>query len=44
MKLQAIHDARKVLKGVIKKTPLIYSAVFSSECENEVYIKPETYS
>lgn len=41
MKLQTIIDAKENVKKVIKPTPLIYSQVFSSECDNEVYIKPE---
>ena len=33
--------ARKRLTGIIKKTELIYSPVFSRESGNQVYIKPE---
>lgn len=41
MKLEKIKEAGVLLESVIKKTPLIYSEVFSNECGNEVYIKPE---
>lgn len=41
MNIERIREAEQCLKGVIKKTPLIHSHVFSSECNNEVYIKPE---
>lgn len=41
MKLETIIEARERIKDVIKATPLIYSKVFSEECDNEVYIKPE---
>jgi threonine dehydratase len=33
--------ARETLKPVIRETPLIYSEVFSEECGNHVFIKPE---
>lgn len=36
-----IEEAVENLSGVSKKTSLIYSEIFSSECGNEVYIKPE---
>ena len=39
--LSEIKKAQENLKGVSKKTALIYSDVFSNECGNEVYIKPE---
>ncbi|MBU3111216.1 threonine ammonia-lyase [Clostridium lacusfryxellense] len=39
--LREIQKAQLNLKGISKKTALIYSDVFSSECGNEVYIKPE---
>jgi len=39
--LLEIKKAQANLKGVSKKTALIYSDVFSNECGNEVYIKPE---
>lgn len=41
MKLETILEAKERVKGVIKPTPLIYSEVFSVECDNQVYIKPE---
>lgn len=41
MKLSAIKEAEDNLKNIIKPTPLIKSSVFSQECDNEVYIKPE---
>ena len=39
--LLEIQKAQANLEGVSKKTALIYSDVFSNECGNEVYIKPE---
>jgi threonine dehydratase len=39
--LSEIKKAQKNLKGVSKKTALIYSDVFSKESQNSVYIKPE---
>ncbi|MCJ7714026.1 threonine ammonia-lyase [Candidatus Bathyarchaeota archaeon] len=36
-----IKKAQANLEGVSKKTPLIYSDVFSNESDNSVYIKPE---
>ncbi|MGH4052814.1 MAG: threonine ammonia-lyase [Clostridium sp.] len=39
--LLQIQKAQANLVGVSKKTALIYSDVFSNECGNEVYIKPE---
>ncbi len=41
MTLKEVQAAADTLKGIIKKTPLIYSGVFSNESGNEVYIKPE---
>ncbi len=41
MKLEMIQEASECLQGVIRPTPLIYSDVFSTECNNDVYIKPE---
>ncbi len=35
------EKASSRLSGIIKKTELIYSPVFSKECNNEVYLKPE---
>lgn len=39
--LNKIKEARKRIDGVIKKTPLIYSDLFSESSGNEIYIKPE---
>jgi len=39
--LSEIKKAQVNLKGIAKKTDLIYSDVFSNECGNSVYIKPE---
>lgn len=39
--LSEIEKAQRNLEGVSKKTPLIYSDVFSNESGNSVYIKPE---
>ncbi|MTI65222.1 MAG: threonine ammonia-lyase [Firmicutes bacterium] len=39
--LEDVNSAKETLKGVSRKTDLIYSSVFSDECSNEVYIKPE---
>jgi len=33
--------ARETLRPVIRETPLIHSEVFSEECGNQVFIKPE---
>ena len=41
MKIEMINEAADLLADVIKKTPLIYSQVFSVESGNEVYLKPE---
>ena len=41
LKLEQFKEARERLNGVIKATNLIYSPIFSEECGNEVYIKPE---
>lgn len=41
MKIEMIREAAACLDGVIRKTPLIHSDVFSGECNNEVFIKPE---
>lgn len=35
------QEAKKLLKGVIKETKLIYTPDFSEEFNNEIYIKPE---
>ncbi|NLP28986.1 MAG: threonine ammonia-lyase [Clostridia bacterium] len=36
-----IAAARERLQGIIKKTPIFYSHIFSEESGNDVYIKPE---
>ncbi len=41
LSLSQFEDARERLKDVIKETKLIHSPIFSEECGNEVYIKPE---
>lgn len=41
LKLEDVQLALKNLEGVIEKTPLRYSEVFSKESDNTVYIKPE---
>lgn len=41
LKLEDVQKACKNLEGVIEKTPLRYSDVFSNESGNSVYIKPE---
>ncbi|MBB6214428.1 threonine dehydratase [Anaerosolibacter carboniphilus] len=35
------QEAKNRLQGILKETNLIYSAAFSEECQNDVYIKPE---
>jgi threonine dehydratase len=39
--IEDVYAAEKRLQRVIKKTELIESPVFSNECENRVFIKPE---
>ncbi len=39
--IEDIYAAEKNLQGIIKKTELIESPVFSNECGNLVFIKPE---
>ncbi|MBP2661760.1 MAG: threonine dehydratase [Firmicutes bacterium] len=39
--IEDIYTAEKKLQGIIKKTELIESPVFSNECGNFVFIKPE---
>ena len=39
--LEDVKNAGNLLKGVVNNTKLIYSMDFSSEYENEIYIKPE---
>jgi len=38
-----IELAQERLNGIISKTPLVYSDVFSQESKNDVYIKPENF-
>lgn len=39
--IEDVYAAAQKLQSVIKKTQLIESAVFSNECGNQVFIKPE---
>ena len=39
--LQKIKEAQARISGVIKKTPLIYSDLFSEYSGNKIYMKPE---
>ena len=39
--IERVKDAQKTLSNVVTKTPLVYSAFFSGEHGNEVYIKAE---
>ena len=39
--LEAFEEASKKVKEVTQETKLIYSPYFSSECGNEVWLKPE---
>lgn len=39
--IEKITEAQARLKGVLRKTDLIYSDFFSKECGNNVYLKPE---
>ncbi len=41
LSIEDVAAAAKRLKGILRKTELIESPVFSSECGNQVYIKPE---
>ncbi|WP_195987907.1 threonine ammonia-lyase [Clostridium sp. D53t1_180928_C8] len=41
MYLEKIKEARKNIKDVVTKTPLLYSNVFSNSSNNEVYMKCE---
>jgi threonine dehydratase len=36
-----VEEAAEILKGVSKKTELMYSSIFSDESGNEIYLKPE---
>ena len=40
-KLYDFMEARERLSTITVKTKLLHSDVFSDECENDVYIKPE---
>lgn len=40
---ERIKKAKENLKGVIKKTPLIYSDFYSAENKCNIYIKPENF-
>lgn len=37
----SFSEAKARLSHVLKETKLLYSPVFSGECENQIYIKPE---
>jgi len=39
--LEAFKNARNVLQGVLRPTPLIHSPYLSKTCGNNVYLKPE---
>lgn len=39
--LEQFKNARSVLQGVLRPTPLIYSPYLSKNCSNNVYLKPE---
>ena len=39
--LEQFKEARNVLKGVLRPTPLIHSTYLSKSCGNNVYLKPE---
>ena len=41
LKLEDFKTAKKRVDEVIEETHLIHSDAFSSECGNDVYIKPE---
>ncbi len=41
LELKKFEDARERLRGVLRKTELIYSGIFSEESGNSVYLKPE---
>ncbi|MCY6354122.1 threonine ammonia-lyase [Clostridium sp. ZS2-4] len=41
LNLTNVKEAAKILEGVSKKTELMYSSIFSNECGNEIYLKPE---
>ena len=39
--LEQFNEARNVLQGVLRPTPLIHSPYLSKSCGNNVYLKPE---
>ncbi len=39
--IEEIKEARNSLNGILNKTSLIHSSIFSNECGNDIYIKPE---
>ena len=39
--LEQFKEARAVLQGVLRPTPLIHSPYLSKHCGNNVYLKPE---
>ena len=39
--LEQFKEARNVLQGVLRPTPLIHSPYLSKSCGNNVYLKPE---
>ena len=39
--LEQFKEARNVLQGVLRPTPLIQSPYLSKSCGNNVYLKPE---
>lgn len=41
MNLQKIKEARENIKGIVTKTPLLYSNIFSKSSNNNVYMKCE---
>lgn len=41
LNLTDVEKAAEILKGVSKKTELMYSPIFSNESGNEIYLKPE---
>lgn len=41
LNLTNVEKAAETLKGVSKKTELMYSSIFSNESGNEIYLKPE---
>lgn len=41
MYLEKIKDARENIKGIVTKTPLLYSNIFSKSSNNNVYMKCE---